>query len=105
MAPISVLEQMKKATPEQMQKGMDAWKKWNEENYEAIVEMGAPLGKTKTISATGVTDTKNEVCGYTVVQADSHDVAAKLFEGSPHLTSLQGATIDVLEYIDMPGME
>ena len=103
MAPISVLEQMNKATPEQMKTGMDGWKKWGDDNKAAIVEMGTPLGKTKTVSSTSITDTKNEICGYTIVQADSQADAAKLFEGHPHL-SMQGATVDVLECMAMPGM-
>ena len=102
MAPISVIEQSKKSTPEEMQKGMDAWKKWNEEHYEEVVEMGAPLGKTKTVSAESTTDTKNEICGYTIVAADSHEDASAIFSDHPHLTMMQGATIDVLECMEMP---
>ena len=104
MAPISVLEQMmKNSTKEDREKGMAAWKTWMDANKSSIVEMGTPLGKTKTVTPDGITDTKNEVCGYTVVEADSHEDAAKLFESSPHLTAMQGATIDVLECMDMPG--
>ena len=102
MAPISSLEQMmKNSTPEDKQKGMDAWKTWMDDNKASIVDMGAPLGKTMTVSPTGAVATKNEVCGYTIVQADSHEAAAKLFESSPHLTAMQGATIDVIECMEM----
>jgi hypothetical protein len=52
-----------------------------------------------------VSDTKNEVCGYTIVEADSHEAAAELFKSSPHLTNMQGATIDVLECMEMPAKE
>ena len=100
MAPISSLEQMKHATPEQKQEKMDMWKVWGEAYKGAIVDRGALLGRTKSASPTYVVDTKNEVCGYTIVQADSHDAAAKIFEGHPHF-SMQGATIDVLECVDM----
>ncbi len=100
MAPIAALDQMKNATPEQMQKGMDMWKTWSDAHKDAIVEMGAPLGSTKSVSSTGVTDTKNEVCGYTIVQADSPEAAAAVFFAHPHLT-MQGVTIDVLACLDM----
>jgi hypothetical protein len=100
MAPISSLEQMSNATPEQMKSGMDAWKKWSDAHKEGIKEIGTPLGKTKTVTPQGITDTKNEVCGYTMVEADSHDAAAALFTDHPHLT-MQGATIDVLECVSM----
>lgn len=106
MAPISVLEQMmKNSKAEDREKGMKAWSDWMEENKSSIVEMGAPLGKTKTVTADGVSDTKNEVCGYTIVEADSHEAAAELFKSSPHLTNMQGATIDVLECMEMPAKE
>ena len=106
MAPITVLEQMmKNSKAEDREKGMKAWSDWMEENKSSIVEMGAPLGKTKTVTADGVSDTKNEVCGYTIVEADSHEAAAELFKSSPHLTNMQGATIDVLECMEMPAKE
>ena len=105
MAPITVLEQMmKNSSKEDREKGMKAWTAWMDVNKSSIVEMGAPLGKTKTVTADGITDTKNEVCGYTVVEADSHENAAQLFVSSPHLTTMQGATIDVLECMDMDAM-
>ena len=105
LAPVTVLEQMmKNSTKEDQKKGMKAWTDWMDEHKSSIVQMGAPLGKTKTVTSSGITDTKNEVCGYTVVEADSHQEAAELFESSPHLTMMQGATIDVIECMDMDEM-
>ena len=48
---------------------MEAWKKWMNDNKASIVEGGAPLGKTKRVNSTA-SDTKNEVGGYSVVQAE-----------------------------------
>jgi hypothetical protein len=95
---------MKNSSKEDREKGMKVWKDWMDENKSSIVEMGAPLGKTKTVTADGISDTKNEVCGYTVVEAPSHKAAAEIFESSPHLTMMQGATIDVIECMDMDEM-
>ena len=95
---------MKSATPEQQQKGMDAWMKWMHENKESIVDGGAPLGKTKRVDAKGTSDTKNEVGGYSIVQARSHDDAAKLFDKDhPHL-HVPGAWIEIVEIMPIPGM-
>ena len=70
MAPSAALEQMmRNATPEQQQKGMEAWMKWMGANQSSLVDAGAPLGKTKRVDAGGAKDTKNEVCGYSIVQA------------------------------------
>ena len=45
------------------------------DNKASIVEGGAPLGKTKRVNSNGASDTKNEVGGYSVVQAESHEEA------------------------------
>src|ERR1700746_1754703 len=84
-APASAIEQMKTtSTPETMKTGMDAWMKWADKNKKAITELGAPLGKTKRVTDRGVSAGKNEITGYSVVQAENHEAAAKLFEGHPH---------------------
>jgi len=104
LVPRSTLEQMAKATPEQMKAGMDAWMKWAKTNEKALVDLGAPLGKTKRVTAQGVSDTKNEITGYSIVHADSLDSAAKLFAGShPHF-HMPGASVEVLECAPIPGM-
>jgi hypothetical protein len=95
---------MKDSTPEQQKKGMDAWMKWMNANKTSIVEGGAPLGKTKRIDSNGASNTKNEVGGYSVVQAESHDAAAKIFgKDHPHL-QMPGAWIEIVEIMPMPGM-
>ena len=95
---------MKNATPEQQQKGMDAWMKWMEQNKTSLVDGGAPLGKTKRVDAKGVADTRNELGGYSIVQARSHDEAAKLFgKDHPHL-HMPGAWIEIVEIMPVPGM-
>ena len=63
-------EMMKNSTPEQRQKGMDAWMKWMNANKASIVEGGAPLGKTKRVNSNGASNTKNAIGGYSVVQAN-----------------------------------
>ncbi len=84
--------------------GMEAWFKWGAVNQKSIVDQGTPLGKTKRISAQGISDTKNEVAGYTIVQAESHEAAAKLFENHPHFTQFPGDSVEVMECLPMPKM-
>ena len=103
LVPISVLDQMKKSTPEQMKAGIDAWMKWAKKNDKSIVDLGAPLGKTKRITAAGVGDTRNGITGYSLVQGDSLESVAAIFEGHPHL-QMQGAWIELLECMPIPGM-
>ena len=84
--------------------GMEAWKAWAEKNLSAIVDQGAPLGKTKQVSADGISDIRNNLGAYTVVQADSHEAAARLFEQHPHFTLFPGEAIEVMECLPLPEM-
>src|SRR3954449_5510775 len=95
---------MKNSTPEQQKKGMDAWMKWMNENKTSLVDCGAPLGITKRVDSSGASNTKNEMGGYSVVQAETHDAAAKMFgKEHPHL-QVPGAWIEIVEIMPMPGI-
>jgi hypothetical protein len=83
--------------------GIQAWGRWVQANGAAVVSMGAPLGKTKRVSRLGVEGIKNQLAGYTVVQAESHEAAAKLFEGHPHFTIFPGDSVEVMECLPIPG--
>jgi hypothetical protein len=62
MASRADFEKMKEnSTPEQQKKGMDAWMKWMDANKSSIVDGGAPLGQTKRVDSSGVSNTKNEI--------------------------------------------
>lgn len=83
--------------------GMDAWMNWGKSHAGAIVEMGTPLGKTKRVAANGITDYKNNLTGYTIVEAETHEAAAKIFENHPHFTIFPGDSVEVVECLPMPG--
>jgi hypothetical protein len=83
--------------------GMQAWQAWAAKNASAIVDSGGPLGKTKRISKQGIADVRNDVGAYTVVQAESHEAAAKLFVNHPHFTLFPGDAVEVMECLPMPG--
>lgn len=106
MAPSASFEAaMTSATPEQQQKGMQAWMTWMTANKASLVDGGAPLAKTKRVDASGARDVRNEVGGYSIVQADTHDAAAKLFgKDHPHLAMMPGGWIEVMEVVQIPGM-
>ena len=96
---------MKTSTPEQQKKGMNAWMKWMGKHKKSLVDEGAPLGKTKRVDAKGASNAKNGVGGYSIVQAQSHDAAAKLFGKShPHLQMMPGGWIEIVEIMPMPDM-
>ena len=64
--------------------------------------MGGPLGKTKKVSEHGIEDINNLMSGYTVVRADSHEAAAKLFEKHPHFTIFPGDSVEVMPVLPIP---
>ena len=84
--------------------GMEAWKAWVEQHQASIVDHGAPLGKTKRISASGIADIRNDIAAYAVVSAASHEDAAKMFEQHPHFTIFPGDAVEVMECLPIPGM-
>jgi hypothetical protein len=85
------------------QEGMAAWEAWAAQHHAAIVGMGGPLGKTKKVTARGVEDTSNELTAYTIVRADSHEAAARLFEKHPHFMIFPGDSIEIMPVLPIPG--
>lgn len=83
--------------------GMKAWGDWMVKHQSVIVTMGGPLGKTKRVSSQGIADIKNEMAGYVVVKAESHDAAAKLFVNHPHFTIFPGDAVEIMEALPIPG--
>ena len=93
--------------PERKQReraGMEGWKKWAEDNKASIVELGSPVGKTKKISTQGISDAKNEICAQTIVQAESYEDAAKIFENHPHFAIFPGDAVEIMECLPIPEM-
>lgn len=99
--PVATMDEWKKNTkPEEMKaqgeklgKDMMEWMKKHESSF---ADRGQPLGKTKTVTKDGVTDSRNDLNYYQIVEANSHEEAAKLFADNPHL-QIPTSFIDVIE--------
>jgi hypothetical protein len=74
----------------------------DESHQDAIVYEGGPLGPTKRTSRDGVADIVNELTVFVVVRASSHEEAAKMFEGHPHLTIFPCDAVDVMPLLSGP---
>ena len=85
------------------QEGMAAWKAWVEKHHAAILAMGGPLGRTKKVTQRGTDDVSNEMGAFTVVRAESHEAAAKLFEKHPHFTIFPGDSVEIMPVLSIPG--
>jgi hypothetical protein len=83
---------IRKAAEEKMQ---NDWGRWMSDHANMItVTEGA--GKTKVVTSADIGDTKNDIMLYSIVEADTHDIAAKAFTNHPHLTIPQ-SSIQVME--------
>jgi hypothetical protein len=83
--------------------GIEAWKNWMAKYQAAVAESGGPLGTTKRIGPQGISDMRNNLVGYVVVQAESHQAAAEMFQNHPHFTLFPGDSVEVMECLPMPG--
>ncbi|MDR3446989.1 MULTISPECIES: hypothetical protein [unclassified Dyella] len=82
--------------------GIQAWDHWVTSHQNDIVEIGTPLGKTLRVSSRGIEPSRNELTAFTIVRAESHEAAAKLFEGHPHFMIFPGDSIEVMECLAIP---
>jgi len=61
--------------------GMDAWNAWGRKAAAAIVDMGAPLGKTLAVTAKGASAARNDLGGYSILQGESKEQIGELLKG------------------------
>jgi hypothetical protein len=59
--------------------------------------------QTKKVTPGGIADISNEMGAYTVVRADSHEAAAKLFENHPHFAIFPGESVEIMPVLPIPG--
>jgi hypothetical protein len=106
LAPASVLEDWAKTDPEVRkvaeQKMQAEWGKWMGEHAK-MISLTEAGGKTKRVTSNGISDTKNDIMLYSFVEAESHEVAMKMFENHPHLQIPQ-SSIEVMEVRSMGPM-
>ena len=99
LAPADVLASWAKTDPETRKPAEEKmradWNRWMGEHAKMITLTDA-AGKTMAVTASGITDTKNDIMLYSIVEADSHEEAAKAFAQHPHL-GIPQASIQVME--------
>lgn len=96
--PVHVLDSWMQTPKEEMereeQKMKQQWNEWSAKNAAHIVEV-AGAGKTKSVNASGVSDIRNDIMLYSVVEVESHDAAAEIFKNHPHL-QIPESTIEIM---------
>ncbi len=88
-------------TDDEIAHEMARWGDWMNSLGGQLIEPGAPVGKSKTLSASGITDDggENPVSGYSIVEAESIEAALALIKTCPHLNT---CTTELAPLIDMP---
>jgi len=91
----------KPASPEEGAEHMGKWKAWIVGLGDAAVNPGTPLGNTRIVSSTGISDDggSNPMSGYSIVKADSMDAALEIAKACPFLDI--GGTLEVAEVMKM----
>ena len=103
-APAELLERTASASPEEMEKGMEPWMAWAAKCGNKLVDLGMPLTNGQKLFPDGKsTGSTREVCGYSVLQAESMEEAKSLLQGHPHLQWDGACEIEVHEAMPLPG--
>lgn len=92
------------AIADRQQEGIRQWSSWGEKNSKLIKDVGNPLGKTKLVNENGISDTRNQMTAYTIVEAETHEEAANLFLNHPHFKIFPGEGIEIMECLPLPEM-
>jgi hypothetical protein len=103
-SPIPAEQAMAQVTRDQAEAGMALWNEWAEKSGDSIVDLGAPLGAGKHVEPDGVSPSSAKATGFSILEADSLDDALRIVEDHPHFHTPDG-TLDVLEFLQMPGTE
>ena len=86
-------------SPEEGAKHLAKFEAWVGGLGDAVVNPGHPLGQSKTVSSSGVSDDgwSNPLVGFSIVKADSMDAALEMAKGYPHL---EIGTVEVVEMLE-----
>jgi len=104
-APMDALQQTASATPEDQDKGMDAWMQWAKKCGNKLVDLGSPLMNGLQLLPGGKSNPSNaNIVGYSILQAEDMDHAQALLQGHPHLGWNAACSIEVHESMPLPGM-
>ena len=81
---------------------MAAWGEWYQGMGAAVVDGGAPVGKSHTVSAQGHVEDggANPLSGYTIIEAEGYKAACALAAKNPLVLNGSGS-VEVAELVHM----
>ena len=84
--------------------GLPKWQEWEARNAAHLPNRGGMVGKTLRVTTSGTGPAVNSICGYVVVEAESIEAAARLFEDHPHITIFPGDGVDIMPFLAGPDL-
>ena len=79
--------------------GIPQWMACEERNGAHILDRGGMVGRTTRVTRDGIAEAQNPFCGYLVVEAETAEAAARLFQDHPHLTVFPGDGVDIMPFV------
>ncbi|MBJ6135837.1 hypothetical protein JAU75_23640 [Ochrobactrum sp. Q0168] len=79
--------------------GLAQWAAWEQRHAAVILDRGGMVGKTTRVTKHAITEATNPFCGYLVVEAETAEAAAKLFQDHPHITVFPGDGVDIMPFV------
>lgn len=88
-------------TEDEGKKSMAAWMAWFEGMGPIIKDPGNPVGKSSTVSASGVANDggSNPLAGYSIITVDSLDTAIAHAKACPVVG--EGGSVEVAEIVEL----
>jgi hypothetical protein len=83
-------------------RGIPKWLEWEERNASAILHRGGMVGKTTRVTREGISPAANAICGYLIIEAETAEAAARLFQDHPHITVFPGDGVDIMPFVTEP---
>ena len=92
----------KPASPEDGAAEMQKWQTWLGGMGASCVDMGNPVGLSKTVSADGIANNggTNPLAGFSFIEANSEDEACQMAKGCPMVIDGTGS-VEVAPILDM----
>ncbi len=80
---------------------LEAWSEWMANNAEALLDIGTPVGDSRTIASDGTVSATmdNQITGFAIIEADDVDAALEIARSCPVLA--EGGSIELSELADM----
>jgi hypothetical protein len=85
--------------------GLKQWADWEERNAASFPDRGGMVGRTTRVTKAGIAEAVNPFCGYIVVEAETIEAAAHLFENHPHFSVFPGDGVDIMPFLTDPSPE